>query len=87
MENTNTPEHTTGSGSCASPCSAVVEIAGDNVSVTLHPTDEAAEAFAVEICMENTAYTEDEIREHLKHRSDHAEGDYRVILATAPFYF
>jgi hypothetical protein len=85
MENPNTPEHTTDSGSCASPCSAVVEIAGDNVSVTLHPTDAAAEAFAVDICMENTEYGEDEIRDHLKHLSAHAEGDYRVVLAVARF--
>lgn len=35
MENTNTPEHTTGSGSCASPCSQL--LTSDQVKAVFSP--------------------------------------------------
>lgn len=65
---------------------AVVEISGDVVSVTLHPSHEDSVSYAVEIAKECTSYSEDEIREHLRQGDEHSEGDYRVILAKAREY-
>lgn len=62
---------------------AVIEKAGDNISVTLHATDMQAENYAVKLAMENKTGTDDEIREHLRQKSSHADGDYEVILADA----
>jgi hypothetical protein len=62
---------------------AVIEIAGDNVSLTLHSNPEEALKYAVEISLECTSYSSDEIRDHLRQTDQHCEGDYRVILATA----
>jgi hypothetical protein len=62
---------------------AVIEIAGDNVSLTLHPNPEEALRYAVEISKECTSYSDDEILDHLRQRDQHAEGEYRVIITTA----
>jgi hypothetical protein len=62
---------------------AVIEIAGENVSLTLHPSPEAAEAYATGVALECTGSSEDEVRDHLRQRDEHSEGDYRVLLATA----
>ena len=66
-----------------SPTHAVIEKAGENYGVTLHRSPEAAEDYAAALATENTSYTEQEIRENLKHRSSHEEGDYGVFLANA----
>lgn len=63
---------------------AVIEKSGENnYSVTLHPDAKEAENYAAEIASENTGYTKQEIRRHLKARSGHEEGDYGVFLAAA----
>jgi len=63
----------------------VIEKVGDNYTVTLHPTDGGAEDYAVMIALENTACSEEEVRQHLRQRDCHEEGDYAVILAVATF--
>jgi len=63
---------------------AVIEKADDQIlSVTLHPTQEKAENWAVKLALENTSYSEAEIREHLWQGDSHKEGDYGVYLANA----
>lgn len=62
---------------------ASVEIVGGTPRVVLHPTAEAALDYAVEIAAENTGYTEDEIRTHLKQKDVHEEGEWAVHLVNA----
>ena len=62
---------------------AVIEIAGTNVSLTLHPSAEKAEKHAIAMASECTSGSEGEIRTHLRQGGGHSEGDYAVLLATA----
>jgi hypothetical protein len=62
---------------------AVVEKFGDQISVTLHSTSSKAEDWAVKLALENTGYSEEEIRAHLRETDGHEEGDYAVYLANA----
>jgi hypothetical protein len=62
---------------------AVVEKCGDrNFSVTLHKTVKKAFDYALDIALENTSCTKDEIVEHLN-TAVHEEGDYGVYIVTA----
>jgi hypothetical protein len=62
---------------------AVVEQCDQEPHVTLHPTPEAAEEYAIALAKANTGSTEEEIRANLKATSSHFEGSYGVYLANA----
>jgi hypothetical protein len=63
---------------------AVVEKCGDrSVSVTLHKTAKKAFNYALEIALENTSYTKDQVKEHLDTSDNHEEGDYGVYIVEA----
>jgi hypothetical protein len=59
---------------------AVIEEIGDQRAITLHNSPEEAENYATDIALENTSYTAEEIRTHLRQRDHHQEGDYRVSI-------
>jgi len=61
----------------------VIETAGDGVYVTIHPSEDAALDYAVDLALENTDYEADEIRENIRTTDVHAEGDYSVRVGSA----
>lgn len=66
------------------PIHAVVEkCRDDEINVSVCTTEEQAEKLAVAMATESTGYSEDEIRQHLKTRGHHQEGDWGVWLANA----
>lgn len=76
-------------GNAGNPCPenpvvpAVIEKCGEDLHVTLHPDDKAAEEHAAALAKENTSRSEDEIRENFKNRGSNEEGDYGVFLTNA----
>jgi len=63
---------------------AVLEIRNGDYSLTLHPSPEAAVAYATQLAKETDFFTEDEIATYLKH-GQITEGDWELRLIRAEF--